>query len=80
MLESAFLTHDGEAQSAAGWHASPEQSVISGQHIRLVEKALGDLPQRTRTAFTLYRLNGLTQREIAAQLRWFADPGEFPDP
>ena len=67
MLESRLMTDDSEAQFIAG-HGSPEQTVISRQDIALVESALNELPPRTRTAFTLYRLNGLTQREIAVEL------------
>ena len=67
MLESRFLTDESQAQTVSAI-GSPERSVIAGEHIALVAKALDSLPTRTRTAFTLYRLNGMTQREIALKL------------
>jgi RNA polymerase sigma-70 factor (ECF subfamily) len=38
------------------------------QVVGLIEKALSALSPRTRVAFQLYRLEGLTQRDIAAQM------------
>jgi RNA polymerase sigma-70 factor (ECF subfamily) len=34
----------------------------------MVSDALATLPERTRRAFELYRLGGLTQREVADEL------------
>jgi RNA polymerase sigma factor (sigma-70 family) len=47
---------------------SPEIHAMNTQHLTMLATALGTLPERTRIAFELYRLNGLTQREIAARL------------
>lgn len=47
---------------------TPEALAICRQHLRLASDALSKLPERTRRAFELYLLNGLTQKEIASQL------------
>ena len=47
---------------------SPEAIAISRQYLSMIGRALEGLPARTRRAFELYRLSGLTQREIAAEL------------
>lgn len=66
-LESRLLTQErhGLPVPATG---SPEQELMVRQQIALVEQALAKLPTRTRTAFTWYRVSGLTQREIGAKL------------
>lgn len=68
LLESHFFTDESQGDLAPTALASPEQAVIAAEHIALVDNVLAVLPSRTRTAFMLYRLNGLTQREIAKRL------------
>jgi len=46
----------------------PEAIAIGRQTLVLVSQALDGLPARTRRAFELYRLTGLSQREIASEL------------
>lgn len=46
----------------------PEATVIGRQHLKLVAKAISELPERTRRAFELHRLEGQTHRAIAAEL------------
>ncbi len=41
---------------------------MSLQYLSLVEQTLLRFPVRTRQAFNLYRLDGLSQREIASRL------------
>jgi RNA polymerase sigma-70 factor (ECF subfamily) len=61
--------------------ASPEQSMRDKQVICSIDRALGCVPAQTRQAFELYRLEGLTQREIALRMgcalglvnAWIAD-------
>lgn len=67
-LESHVFMDESQGQAVPAPLASPEQSAITQQHVRLIEEVLNTLPSRTRLAFTLYRLNGMTQREIAKQL------------
>lgn len=45
-----------------------ERVLISRQDAAMLVEGLGELGERTRTIFLLYRLEGWTQREIAAQL------------
>jgi RNA polymerase sigma-70 factor (ECF subfamily) len=67
-LEAHFFTDDADAQSVPAAQGTPEQIVIDQQHLSMVRKVLDGLPERTRQAFSLYRLNGLTQRDIASRL------------
>ena len=48
--------------------ASPERQVMGRQHIELLCEALANLPERPRRAFELHQIDGLTLREVAAQL------------
>jgi len=48
--------------------ASPEHQVVQQDDLRAVAAALASLPPRTRIAFELYRLEGLTLQEIAGRL------------
>lgn len=58
---------DVEALEVAG-PGSPDRLMRDRQLVGLIEKALADLPTRTRVAFQLYRLDGMTQRDIAISL------------
>jgi RNA polymerase sigma factor (sigma-70 family) len=68
MLEAQLFTVETLGDSVVASGASPEQSAISGEYLALVEQVLARLPERTRRAFHLYRVEGLTQRQIAAQM------------
>ncbi len=46
----------------------PEATLIGRQHLKLVVKAISELPERTRRAFELHRLEGQTHRAIAEEL------------
>lgn len=47
---------------------SPARLMSDRQMVRLVDQALDTLPPRTRQAFELHRLQGLTQRDIAERM------------
>lgn len=47
---------------------TPERVAVSRQALQAIERVLKALPLRTRHAFELSRLGGLTQREIGVQL------------
>lgn len=47
---------------------APERVLDSRQALAVIDRVLGALPARTRLAFELNRLSGMTQREIAARL------------
>jgi RNA polymerase sigma factor (sigma-70 family) len=56
------LEHPDEA-------ASPERHVIDRDELRQLAKAIAAMPLKTREAFVLRRVRGLSQREIAARMR-----------
>ncbi len=68
-VESTYRVHteDGELPQVASG-CVPERHLHERQVLDAIDRALGTLPPRTRHAFELYRLVGLTQREIAQQL------------
>ena len=47
---------------------SPEAQLIARQELAHVMAALGELPERTRTAFEMHRLGGFKLKEIAERL------------
>jgi len=49
--------------------ASPEQHVIDRDELRQLARAIAAMPHKTREAFILRRVEGLPQRQIAAQMR-----------
>jgi len=57
-----------EAQSEADDIPDIERTLIAREQLRQVEAALDALPERTRTAFRMFRLEGRPQREIAGTL------------
>ena len=46
----------------------PETQMAHCQALRLVMAALQELPERTRHAFEMHRINGVSQRDIATQM------------
>lgn len=48
--------------------ASPEQTVSSQNELETISKALARLPERTRMAFEMHRLGGMTLQEVGAAL------------
>ncbi len=47
---------------------SPEKKVSDMGDLQIVTQALDELPERTRRAFEMHRLHGLTQKQIAEAL------------
>lgn len=68
--ENVYRMHgvDVEAVEIAD-SRSPERILFHSQAIRLIDKALDDVPPKTREAFELYRIKGLTQRQIAEHMQ-----------
>ncbi len=62
-----IYTEDGELPHVP-YDCTPEKIIFERQLIEAIDNALSRLPSRTRHAFELYRLSGLTQREIAKEL------------
>lgn len=48
--------------------ATPEQTAIHRDQLRVLAAALAELPERTRTAFNMHRLEGRSLKEIADHL------------
>ncbi len=67
-LEAHFFVDEETGEHVPAAQGTPEQLAITRQHLQIVDKVLAELPVRTRQAFELYRLNGLTQRDIAQHL------------
>lgn len=65
-LESRLFEGEDEGLHVTAAGASPERAAMERQQLSLLARALGELPARARKALELYRLEGLTQREIAA--------------
>ncbi|MFC6490143.1 RNA polymerase sigma factor [Nitratireductor sp. GCM10026969] len=57
-----------EFQQIADLSPSPETIVYDRQRVMVVERALQDLPERTRRAFEMHRMGGKTLNEVAAEL------------
>lgn len=62
-----FTSEEHGWQIATPSHAV-EISLWSTQCLEIIEQALAQLPERTRTAFEMHRMQGLTQRDIAKRL------------
>lgn len=67
-LESQLFAAEIEGHAVPAPQLSPERTAMSGQFVLRIEAVLMQLPPRTRQAFMLYRLEGLTQRAIADRL------------
>ncbi|WP_035852357.1 RNA polymerase factor sigma-70 [Deefgea rivuli] len=64
-LELTYFALEDEGQMVADTSPLPEMQLITEQSLRLLSAALKELPARTQRVFVMYRLEGLTQREIA---------------
>lgn len=63
------LTDDLEQLDVADWASSPERTAIAGDDLRSLAEAIAAMPGQTRAAFILQRVQGLSYREIAEQMR-----------
>ena len=66
--EQAWVAARAGATLDADDRPSPEQALIARERLALVSKALAALPERTLHVFRRYRIDGVPQREIAAEL------------
>lgn len=67
-LEKRHSGSEEEGMYVATPGASPESVHEDRQTLEVLSAALAELPERTRYAFEMYRLNGRTQKEIAEEL------------
>jgi RNA polymerase sigma factor (sigma-70 family) len=64
----ASCSLDEIAESAPDGRPTPEMVALYSDQYTLIQRALAELPGRTRTALTMHRLGGARLREIAAAL------------
>jgi len=67
-LEQRYCTHEDEGMNVVIAGATPQDTHMHQTTLQVVDDALGQLPQRTRYAFEMYRLHGVPQKEIAREL------------
>jgi len=66
--EQAWVAAQAGATLETDDRPSPEQALIARERLALVSAALSELPERTVHVFRRYRIEGVAQREIAAEL------------
>jgi len=67
-LELRVFTHREDQATFVSETASPDNITIHRQALQTVAAALAELPERTRYAFEMHRIQGLSQKEIAIAL------------
>jgi RNA polymerase sigma factor (sigma-70 family) len=65
--EEWLIVHAG-AELELAEHPSAENGLIASQQLVVLQRALDELPERTRIIFRRFRVDGEPQREIAADL------------
>jgi RNA polymerase sigma factor (sigma-70 family) len=65
--EQAWVAAQAGATLETDARPSPEQALIARQRLALVSAALATLPERTLSVFRRYRIDGVPQRQIAAE-------------
>ena len=65
--EQAWVAVQAGATLETDDRPSPEQALIARERLALVSAALGALPERTLSVFRRYRIDGVPQRQIAAE-------------
>lgn len=66
---SIQAAEDLDSFGVADEGATPEQQAIDRDELRRLAHAIAAMPTQTRKAFTLRRVHGLPQREIATRMR-----------
>ena len=69
MFELGLFDSEEEGLLVPDKLRTPDIYLMHSQSLNLVMVALGELPERTRRVFELYRLEGYTQRMIAEELQ-----------
>ena len=64
----AARTGEATLENLPSPSATPEQTAIDRDQLRVLAAALAELPERTRTAFNMHRLEGCSLKEIADHL------------
>ncbi|MDD0843583.1 sigma-70 family RNA polymerase sigma factor [Pseudomonas sp. Gutcm_11s] len=67
-LEGRYSADDELLDELPAPQSGPEQRAIGQLEWQRLQLALGELPERTRTVFTMSQLEGYSQREVASHL------------
>lgn len=67
-FEAGLLGEEEEGQYAQAPDGQPEVHAMRRQNLVILHKALNDLPTRTRIAYEMYIVRGMTQRDISKAL------------
>lgn len=67
-MEQKYFVSDEHDLDTAPQLANPESINVDRQTLGKVDRALAQLPERTRYAFIMYRVHGKQQKDIAAEL------------
>jgi RNA polymerase sigma-70 factor (ECF subfamily) len=68
--ENTYRTHGVDVETLElPVRRSPERLLFESQAMRLIDQALDEVPPKTRETFELYRIKGLTQRQIAEHMQ-----------
>jgi len=66
--EGRTVEADHDAVDVPLDYPSPEAEAVAREELRLLRRAIAELPERTRVALEMRRFGGLKLREIAARL------------
>lgn len=66
--EGRFIQPEQENDQHDCHGCTPESHCVHRETLELIDNALAQLPERTRYAFEMYRLHGIPQKQIAAEL------------
>lgn len=66
--EQRYFVNDEQNLNAVPQLSNPESINVDRQTLGKVDRALAQLPERTRYAFVMYRVHGKPQKDIAAEL------------
>ena len=67
-LEGRYSADEEALDELPAQQSGPEQRAIGQLQWQRLQFALGELPERTRTVFTMSQLEGYSQREVATHL------------
>jgi RNA polymerase sigma factor (sigma-70 family) len=66
--DEAWMVAHGGDQPEVDEHPSAEAGLIAREQLAILQRVLDALPERTRTIFQRFRLDGEPQRQIAADI------------
>ncbi|WP_158218820.1 sigma-70 family RNA polymerase sigma factor [Roseateles aquatilis] len=67
-FESGLMALEEEGQYVPATHGQPELQAMRRQNLAILSDALDEVPVRTRIAYEMYIVRGMTQRDIGKAL------------